>query len=219
MSELTVGSLVTPEIKRLLDPLIVAKNLEYKIGYGIYQLNFKDHLHNSLSSNLYDTWERALLSCTTSYFQDFDRETTLNLIHQTMSYYSGLVNKRRGFDNMRSNGLFSVFMKENYQSLSDIDYVNFILEFDFDARQTNYHINIYFNPIEATYTFIPSANPRTEWPYVPHEVKINVYYKDIRAIIKPLLTFHLDQISSILGYRVDVVTDEIVKLLEMIKIS
>lgn len=174
-------------------------------------LNFLDEQGNYLLDQV--KHPNTVLQSLFSSIPDFDYKNSVDYLNSVTSPYLKAIGLNFYFPHMIWDEVHRVGIKDDFESVTDISYYS-VTFFDRPDSEhlTVFNIRLYFHPVDAFYN-VKKDN-------VGHDiVNIRVYYKDLNSIVKPMLSSYLEFVSKRVTYAVDVIDDEIVEVLDMIKIS
>jgi len=117
------------------------------------------------------------------------------------------------FNNFGEHNIQNIYMKDGFQSLDDIEsYEVELINPSEQKRSTRIHVRFHTKP--TTPKFYRDKNMKGTIKYL----HIDVYYKDIPSIIEPMLAYYAEEVGLYLGIPVCEVDNNILKLVEMVKI-
>lgn len=141
----------------------------------------------------------------------------LNKMRKLILRYSKLFNADftfYSFDSLLPS--LEIELNSNYKDLFDIDSVAFILRGEgVKTGYTTFRFFVHLKPIQATYEIT-----RLDGRALEHQsfIDIHVNYKNVDDIKIPMLNAYKDIVSEIVGYEVIEVDNDIVTVLDMIKV-
>lgn len=174
-------------------------------------LNFLDEQGNYLLDQV--KHPDTVLQSIFSSIPDFDYKNSVDHLNTVIAPYLKAIGLNFNFPYMIWDEVHRVGIKDDFKSVNDVSYYS-VTFFDRPDSEhlTVFNIRLYLHPVDAFYNVKKDS--------VGHDiVNIRVYYKDLHSIVKPMLSSYLDFVSKRVTYAVDMIDDEIVEVLDMIKIS
>lgn len=113
------------------------------------------------------------------------------------------------FSQFSLRNIESIILKQNYTSVHDIAYYR--VELINSKHSVDLFINLHTDPVKSTFAKKKSLNNGLDY------LEIDVYYKDFKPLIKPMMAYYAILIGEFLNIHVDEVDEKILKLLEMVK--
>lgn len=144
-------------------------------------------------------------------------KTFLSKMKKTVLKYSTLLNLEITFyDYTKVEPSLEIELKPNHTDLLDIDNIGFLVRGEgVKTGYTTFRFFAHLNEIVPSYEITQLQGKTLEDQSF---VDIHVYYKKIDDIIIPMLNSYKDIVSELVGYEVTNVNEDIVTVLNMIKI-
>jgi len=203
--------------RRLLEHLnILGKANEFDIKLNEKykeNINFFDSEDKGVLLNIKNNG--TMLETILGNHPDLDKQVVIDLEEVMQPYYKA-IGLKYNFKNMQWDENHKFGMKKDFVLVTDIDYYQITFKDNKDFANTLiFLIKLYTEPMTAFY------KTRDEYvgQFMVSYVEMGVYYKDLTSIIKPMLSVYKNKVSNLLSYNVDVIDDNIIKVLDMIKIS
>lgn len=124
--------------------------------------------------------------------------------------------KENYFDQFFFHNIQSIALKEGYTSVHDVAYYQVELyknrtNIDTDDS-VRFIVNFHTEPVEPK--FYRDSKMKGSIKYL----NVDVYYKDIESLREPMLAYYASEISYFLNIPINEVDDNVLKLIEMVKI-
>lgn len=175
-------------------------------------LDFLDHTNDYLLYNI--KHPQMILPAVFKNYSGLKLHSLVEDLNKVMKSYLKAIELDFDFKHMSWDEKHKVGLKKDYTKATDVDYyaIKFI-NYAEDGTTTVFSIRFYVEPIQAYYNVTNDFK-------VSHDVwtELGVYYQDLNSIIKPMLSAYNEQLSKTLTYSVDVVDDEVIEVLNMLKI-
>lgn len=142
----------------------------------------------------------------------FEHEMVLSSLSQVILPYTKAFGLDFDLTSMSTNNDHILGMKADYSKLDDIEYYEISRLNQNTSKTIKFVVKIYFESIEAFYTYTKQPINSQQFD----RIDIGVYYKDLKSIIKPMLTHYISDVSRLLDYPVDAITDDMVNTLDML---
>lgn len=114
------------------------------------------------------------------------------------------------FDNFIIHNIQNIGMKEGYSSVYDIAYYQ--VELINNKYSKRFFVNFHTESVEATFKKNREMKGSLEY------IDINVYYRDFESLREPMMAHYANDIGEFLDIPVDTVDEDVLKLLDMVKI-
>lgn len=189
-------------------------NFDIKINERDTQnINFFDEEDNELLCNIKKS--DAIIHTILKNYPDLDDQVVIDLGEIIKPYYQ-IIGLKYNFEDMMWNENYKFGMKKYFTLATDIDYYQVTFKDNKDFANTLiFAIKLYTEPMKAFY----KTREEQLGQFTVSYVELGVYYKDLDAIIKPMLSVYKNKVSNLLSYKVDVIDDNIIQLIDMLKIA
>lgn len=197
------------------------KDLMAQVGVTPEKTNFNPYFMISEHHTLDEPVSTSKLTQEVEYLELFEpsikkikSKTFINKIKKIILKYSRLLNLDIIFSDARAS--LEIELNLDYKNFFDIDNVGFIIRGSGDnIGFTAFRIFVHLKNVTPTYeiTFLDGQLPEN-----PTFIDVHVHYKKADDIIIPLLNAYKDTVSQLVGYEVTEVDQDIITVLDMLKI-
>lgn len=142
----------------------------------------------------------------------FEHKMVLSSLSHVILPYTKAFGLDFDLTSMSTNNDHILGMKADYSKLDDIEYYEISRLNQNTSKTIKFVVKIYFEPMEAFYKYTKQPINSQQFD----RIDIGVYYKNLKSVIKPMLTHYISDVSRLLDYPVDAITDEIVNTLDML---
>jgi len=112
------------------------------------------------------------------------------------------------FDQFILHNIQNIVLKEGYTSIHDVAYY----QLELIGTSTRLKVNFHTEPVQ------PKFYRNTEMKGTIKYLNVDVYYRDFESIREPMLEYYADEIGKFLNIPVNEIDDNVLKLVEMVKI-
>lgn len=197
------------------------KDLMAQIGLTPEKTNFNPYFMISEHHSVDEPVSTGKLTNDVEYLELFEpsikkikSKTFINKIKKIILKYSRLLNLDISF--YESPASLEIELNPNHKNFFDIDNVGFLIRGDGDKIGfTTFRFFVHLNNVKATYeiTCLDGTTPESQ-----SFIDIHVHYKKADDIIIPLLNAYKDTVSELVGYEVTEVDQDVITVLDMLKI-
>lgn len=197
------------------------KDLMAQVGVTPEKTNFNPYFMISEHHTLDEPVSTSKLTQEVEYLELFEpsikkikSKTFINKIKKIILKYSRLLNLDIIFSDARAS--LEIELNLDYKNFFDIDNVGFIIRGSGDnIGFTAFRIFVHLKNVTPTYeiTYLDGQLPEN-----PTFIDVHVHYKKADDIIIPLLNAYKDTVSQLVGYEVTEVDQDIITVLDMLKI-
>lgn len=197
------------------------KDLMAQVGVTPEKTNFNPYFMISEHHTLDEPVSTSKLTQEVEYLELFEpsikkikSKTFINKIKKIILKYSRLLNLDIIFSDARAS--LEIELNLDYKNFFDIDNVGFIIRCSGDnIGFTAFRIFVHLKNVTPTYeiTYLDGQLPEN-----PTFIDVHVHYKKADDIIIPLLNAYKDTVSQLVGYEVTEVDQDIITVLDMLKI-
>lgn len=197
------------------------KDLMAQVGVTPEKTNFNPYFMISEHHTLDEPVSTSKLTQEVEYLELFEpsikkikAKTFTNKLKKIILKYSRLLNLDISFSN--SPASIEIELNPDHKDFFDIDNVGFVIRGAGDKIGfTAFRFFIHLNNVTPIYEITQLDG---KLPENPTFIDVHVYYKKADDIIIPLLNAYKDTVSQLVGYEVTDVDQDIITVLDMMKI-
>jgi hypothetical protein len=172
------------------------------------------HTVNNCLSTGYLASSEPLCDLFIGNISGFNKDKFISKIKKTIKKYSKLLDLNIDF--AVSSISTEIELNIDYKDFYDINNISFTLRgVGKKTEFTSFKVVAYLNEVNASYELVTIDGVSLERP---SSVVVSVNHKKTNEIVIPMLNAYKDIISEIVGYEVTEVNQDIINVLEMIKI-